>query len=127
LTLLTFVLVYSSKGRAQAEFAWFLFDDIDWPAVPLAFVWFGSSAPMSLLMDWGYDLVGSGPNLRALVLVGFAGGIQWLILGGTLGAGLDAFRNRATPKHAFRDQLPSRARGLPANKEVQYEAQSGFH
>src|SRR5438105_1785134 len=61
--------VYSNRGVAQAEMAWALFFTLDYPTPQLVFAWLGSTPPMRSLFDWGYDLVGSGPNLRAFAMV----------------------------------------------------------
>ena len=85
-----FRAVYADRGQAQAEMAWVMFDDIDSPAVPLAREWLGPTRFMRAIFDWGYTLVSSGPNLRALVLVFFAGGLQWFSVGCVLGAFLSS-------------------------------------
>jgi hypothetical protein len=40
---------------------------------------------MQFVFDKGYDLVGSGPNLRAFVVVVIAGGLHWFLIGDVLG------------------------------------------
>ena len=86
LALAMFVHVYSKRGVAQAEMAWTLFFVIDFPT-ELIFGWLGSTAPMRAVFEKGYDLVGSGPNLRMFVMVVIAGGLQWFLIGSVLGAG----------------------------------------
>jgi hypothetical protein len=82
--------VHADRGIAKVELAWLIFDEVDAPAVPLAFKWLGPTSLMQAVFDRGYDLVGSGPNLRAFVLVSLAGGLQWFIIGCVLGAFLSA-------------------------------------
>jgi len=88
-----FRAIYADRGVAQAEMAWIVFNDIDDPAVPLAFKWLGPTRLMQAVFDRGYALVGSGPNLRAFVLVSLAGGLQWFIIGCGLGACLSAIQS----------------------------------
>jgi hypothetical protein len=85
--LYMFLRVYSDRGVAQAEMAWMVFFTLDYPTPQLTFAWLGSTPPMQALFDWGYDLVGSGPNLRAFAMVVVAGGLHWFLIGGILGAG----------------------------------------
>ena len=47
---------------------------------------------MQFVFDKGYDLVGSGPNLRAFVVVVIAGGLHWFLIGDVLGAGFGWIR-----------------------------------
>lgn len=106
-----FRAVYNDRGQAQAEMAWMIFFEIDDPAVPLAFEWLGPTRFMRAVFERGYDLVGSGPNLRAFVLVTFAGGLQWFITGCGLGACLSAIANvlrfcRSRVFTSHRPQLP---------------------
>ena len=85
LAIAMFVYVYSQRGVAQAELAWAVFFLIDLPTAPLTFEWLGSTAPMRAVFDKGYDLVGSGPNLRMFVMVAIAGGLQWFLIGSVFG------------------------------------------
>jgi hypothetical protein len=81
-----FINIYTERGIAQAEMAWTVFEWFDWPSVQLAFGWLAHTAPFRAIFEWGYKLVDSGPNLRAFALVGLAGGLQWFVIGTTLGA-----------------------------------------
>ncbi len=81
LTLCMFLYVYSQRGIAQAELAWATFFLLDFPTPQLTFQWLASTSPMRALFDWGYYLVGSGPNLRTFAMVGLAGGLHWLLVG----------------------------------------------
>jgi hypothetical protein len=98
LALGMFIYVFSQRGIAQAEFAWFSFFLIDFPTLQIIFPWLGSTAPMRFVFDKGYDLVGSGPNLRAFVMVAIAGGLHWFLIGSVLGAGFRWIRIRMFPK-----------------------------
>jgi len=69
LTLCMFLYVYSQRGIAQAELAWGTFFLLDFPTPQLMFQWLASTSPMRALFDWGYYLVGSGPNLRTFAMV----------------------------------------------------------
>lgn len=64
--------------QAQGEIAWMIFMLIDSPSSSYLWDYLAPSAPFHALVDWGYTW-GSGPNLRALVLHGLLGGIQWLV------------------------------------------------
>ena len=100
-----FLYIYSQRGVAQAELAWALFFLVDFPTFELALRWLGSTAPMRALFERGYDLVGSGPNLRTFVLVVLAGGLQWSFIGGILGACFASIHGRArvTPGESQED------------------------
>ena len=90
-----FLYVYSQRGVAQAELAWFIFFFSDFPTVSLSIKLLGSTAPMRALFEWGYDVVGSGPNLRAFAVVLLAGGLHWFVIGGILGVCFGSRHRRA--------------------------------
>ncbi len=96
LTLCMFLYVYSQRGIAQAELAWGTFFLLDFPTPQLMFQWLASTSPMRALFDWGYYLVGSGPNLRTFAMVGLAGGLHWLLVGCALGACFSWIRARSS-------------------------------
>jgi hypothetical protein len=86
LVVITFLHVYANRGVAQAELEWLPLLILDFPTVDIAWAYLAPTAPMRALFEWGYTIVGSGPNLRSLVLVGLAGGLHWFVLGGAAGA-----------------------------------------
>jgi hypothetical protein len=94
LAVAIFLYVYSQRGIAQAELAWTVFFLLDLPTSLILFPWLNSTPPMRMLFDWGYQLVGSGPNLRTFADVALAGGLQWFVIGCCVGALV--FRCRAT-------------------------------
>ena len=104
LALAMFVHVYSHRGVAQAEMAWVMFFVLDFPTAQLTFGWLGSTAPMRAVFERGYDLVGSGPNLRAFVMVAIAGGLQWFLIGSVLGAGIAGICARLRLKASLDDK-----------------------
>ena len=57
---------------------------LDFPFSDFAWEYIAPTAPFVALMDWGYEW-GSGPNLRAFVIHGFLGGVQWFVIGALLG------------------------------------------
>jgi hypothetical protein len=99
LTLCMFLYVYSQRGVAQAELAWAVFFLLDFPTPQLTFQWLGSTPPMRALFDWGYDLIGSGPNLRMFAMVALAGGFHWFLIGCALGACFSSVRTRLSSSH----------------------------
>lgn len=67
---------FSADG--QAGFAWFPFFVLDYPTGPIAYELFGNLAPMTALIDWWYSIGNNqGPNIRALILFGIFGSLQW--------------------------------------------------
>ena len=99
LTLCMFLYVYSQRGIAQAQLAWATFFLLDFPTPQLTFQWLASTSLMRALFDWGYYLVGSGPNLRTFAMVGLAGGLHWLLVGSALGACFSWIRARSSSLH----------------------------
>ncbi len=80
LALWIFADVHSSRFQAQAGFAWFLFMGIDFPTTYVAWEYIAPTRIIRAVVDWG-DTWGDGKNLRALVLHGILGGIQWFAIG----------------------------------------------
>jgi hypothetical protein len=80
-----FLYVCSQRGIAQAELDWALFFLLDLPTSLIVFPWLISTPPMHMLFDRGYQLVGSGPNLRTFAVVVLAGGLQWFVVGCCIG------------------------------------------
>ena len=101
LAVAMFLYVYSQRGIAQAELAWALFFLLDWPTSLIVFPWLTSTPPMSMVFDRGYQLVGSGPNLRTFAVVVLAGGLQWLVVGCCIGA-IVSWRRASQPPRASR-------------------------
>ena len=98
LALGMFIYVFSQRGIAQAEMVWALFFLIDFPTFQIIFPWLSSTAAMQFVFDKGYDLVGSGPNLRTFVMVTIAGGLHWFLIGSVLGGVFGWIRIRVFPK-----------------------------
>jgi hypothetical protein len=86
LAVAMFFYVYSQRGIAQGELAWAVFFLLDLPISLILFPWLSSTPPMRMLFDRGYQLVGSGPNLRAFAVIALAGGLQWFVVGCCVGA-----------------------------------------
>ena len=107
LAIAMFVRVYSHRGIAQTELDWLVFDVLDYPTSYIAFPWLGSTAPMRALFDWGYDLVGSGPNLRDLLL-SLCWRLSWFLVAAALRLSVAAANHAIasistpTPKAGFR-------------------------
>jgi len=102
--LCMFLYVYSQRGIAQAELAWSVFFLLDYPTPQLTFASLGSTPPMRALFEWGYDLVGSGPNLRAFAMVVVAGGLHWFFIGGILGVCFALIQSRGDNKKTSDDE-----------------------
>ena len=81
------------SGDGQAGFAWFPFFLLDWPSGDLAYTLLGATRPMSALVDWWYRF-GQGPNIRALLLFGLFGGLQWFLIGAICGGSFAWLRTR---------------------------------
>ena len=99
LAVAMFLYVYSQRGIAQAELAWTLFFLLDLPTSLIVFPWLTSTSPMQILFDRGYQLVGSGPNLRTFAVVIIAGGLQWFVVGCCIGA-IVSWRRASRLRHA---------------------------
>lgn len=89
LAVLIYIEVERNSGIAQAGFVWFWLWFIDTPAIYL-----------------GYDLLGAlteniSKNLRALLVTGILGGLQWLIIGSCGHFAISAFKNRITIKKRY--------------------------
>lgn len=70
---------FSTDG--QAGFAWFALFSLDYPIGSLAYKLLGNISPMTALIDWWYSIGNSqGPNIRALILFGIFGSLQWFIV-----------------------------------------------
>ena len=66
----------------QAGFAWFLFNKIDYPAVPIGYWVVGDAVWMQNLVEYWYTIgCGQGQNIRAFIVVGLFGGIYWFLIG----------------------------------------------
>jgi len=82
-----FINVAMNEGVAQAGFLWFYLFAIDMPAVYIGYEWFG----------WLLESVNN--NMRALVITGILGGLQWFVIGaiGSIVVGkLLSWRSNAT-------------------------------
>ncbi len=102
LHVLLCVVVFASvqfSTDGQAGFVWFAFFALDYPAGSLAYELLGNIGPMTALIDWWYTIGNSqGPNIRALVLFGIFGSLQWFIFAALVAAALQrllSIRHRA--------------------------------
>ncbi len=94
-----FVYVYSQRGIAQAELGWAAFFRLDLPTSLIVFPWLSSTRLMRALFDFGYQLVGSGPNLRTFAVVGLAGGLHWFLIGCVFGGCFSWVHARLSGRH----------------------------
>lgn len=79
--LALFLFLYIHVARtAQAEMAWMYFRFIDLGLIDLVWNTFASAGPFAAIFKWAYEW-GASPNLRALVIYGLFGGIEWFTIG----------------------------------------------
>ena len=78
--VLVIFLMVQFGGDGQAGFAWFILFVTDFPTAELAYFLLGSTKFMSYLVDWWHQF-GHGPNILALILFGFFGGVHWFAIG----------------------------------------------
>ena len=74
-----FAVVHTER-QSQGEFAWMLFMRLDYPSSDFLWDHLSNTALFTAIVEWGY-LWGSGPNLRAFLIHGVFGGLQWFLLG----------------------------------------------
>ena len=66
---------------SEAVFLYFPFYVVDAPFVPLALFAEGKLGFLTPMTEWWYSKGYEGVNLRAFVLIGVFGGLQWFLIG----------------------------------------------
>lgn len=80
LCLIVFAFVQLSSD-GQAGFIWFAFHTFDYPIGSLAYELLGDSRMIITIVDWWYSSGrGNGSNLRAFLLFGVFGSLQWFLI-----------------------------------------------
>ena len=79
LALWTFIEVHLARYEGQAGFAWFLMMGLDYPTTYVAWEYFAPTRLLRAVVEWG-DTWGDGKILRAFVLHGILGGLQWFLI-----------------------------------------------
>jgi len=93
----------------QTVFLYFPFFVVDAPFVPLALFAEGKFGFLTPMTEWWYSKGYQGVNLRAFVLIGVFGGLQWFLLGCALVRGRAWLRQRSRNRRSMRSPrtLPS--------------------
>jgi hypothetical protein len=85
LAIWIFIEVHLARWEAQAgftwflSFTWFLMMGLDFPTTYIAWEYFAPTRLIRAVVEWG-DSWGDGKNLRAFVLHGVLGGLQWFVI-----------------------------------------------
>lgn len=81
LCVIVFLAVQFSKN-SQSGFVWFAFFYIDYPVASVAYTLLEKNVIMSNLIEWWYTIGNhQGPNIRAIIIFGIFGSVQWFIIG----------------------------------------------
>lgn len=95
-----FVMVQLSD-EGQAGFAWFFMFELDYPTAQFFFNLFEDSQIMQVIIDWWWSFAGNqGTNIRALLIFGIFGTLQWFLVSSALGLLLQKLWAVVTSKKA---------------------------